>query len=146
MVEDLASLISLERIAEHMRDMIQRNIPVRFGLIPLVDDPVSETLAAMLKTIFKGDQRKTGMSFLEKLLQEIRSRNMDRATMEIAYNAFGSQDKNLLSRQQSYIEKLRSFSKRFGLETPAMFLNGKLLQYSDDIVSPFAKSNSRACF
>ncbi|ORZ00818.1 UDP-glucose:Glyco protein glucosyltransferase-domain-containing protein [Syncephalastrum racemosum] len=149
MVEDLTSLKSLERVATQIQAMIKHNTPIRFGILPLVSSSTeSKGMALALHHILQNGGKADGMTFLNKVLEGTMAAKHEHTTMEIVEQSFQSvvqglkspreEDiesrsvKDLLPTGADYIASLVSFLNQFGIASPTMFMNGKLVEIEDD--------------
>ncbi|KAI9482602.1 UDP-glucose:glycoprotein glucosyltransferase-domain-containing protein [Zychaea mexicana] len=135
MVENLATVDSLKRIAEQVVEMVKHNTPIRFGVVPMVTDQKDSAtaVAVVLDNLYQTKGKKEGLAFLTKLLGILETSKSDRATLSMVEKAYGSSLAPLLEEKKDYIQQVEAFLARLGIGStePVMFLNGKLFELDE---------------
>ncbi|KAI8343874.1 UDP-glucose:glycoprotein glucosyltransferase-domain-containing protein [Chlamydoabsidia padenii] len=151
LVEDLASSGSLQRLTHEIQNMIKQNAPLRFGLLPYLNDQNGpSTLAAKtLQYLVQKYGKATGMSFLEQIQVQLANAGINYATEQVISSAMESTEaaaKNPvveINLGWSDIKELPQpagiarFLKRMGInrlgnDQGVIFMNGQYLEHSDE--------------
>ncbi|KAI9283208.1 UDP-glucose:glycoprotein glucosyltransferase-domain-containing protein [Sporodiniella umbellata] len=154
LVEDLASQRSLVRITNEVKAMVQRKIPIRFGVISFIDSNSSTCkLAAKAAQAFyyisKNTNTSTGMNFLELILEFVSAQGLERATdqaVKVAFDHIVSAVEDLkgkttleeaLKWSEPFLDATSLFLSRMAIreynpKDGIMFFNGKLLEFSEE--------------
>ncbi|ORX61815.1 hypothetical protein DM01DRAFT_1332394 [Hesseltinella vesiculosa] len=140
-VENLASTPSLHRIVEEIGSVIQQGTPLRFGLVPVVDDHngVASLMAKTALDLHENKGLAPTVAFLEKVLALVSANKAEAPTKEIiaeAYSSVTNSDAWTAIETQPIPSGLTHYLQRLGLDEPSegdvLFLNGQLLEYSNE--------------
>ncbi|KAI9266794.1 UDP-glucose:glycoprotein glucosyltransferase-domain-containing protein [Phascolomyces articulosus] len=135
MVENLAQVDGLKRIAEQVVEMVKHNTPIRFGVVPIVADAKNPAtaIAVGLDHLYHTEGKKDGLAFLTKLLELLEASSSNQASMGMVEKAYGSSLAPLIEEKKDYIKNVESFLARLGIGStePVMFLNGKLFEHDE---------------
>ncbi|CDH57110.1 udp-glucose:glycoprotein glucosyltransferase [Lichtheimia corymbifera JMRC:FSU:9682] len=143
MVEDLASQDALTRMTQQVVDMIKRNTPIRFGVLPVVAKADSPTTAAAIafSHIQQNKSRLDSLAFLNNVLAQLNEAKAQHASMDMIKKAFDEVEQDLslqslLEERQAFIEDTQRLLARLCVtsQDSVMFLNGKLIEYNNEQV------------
>ncbi|KAI9019525.1 UDP-glucose:glycoprotein glucosyltransferase-domain-containing protein [Phycomyces nitens] len=152
MVDNLSSHAALTRMKNEVLEMVKRGTPIRFGLLPVVGDEDSPATVAAKAVNYIAREYGTNqaMDFLSKLADMVEVEQELEASLSIIESAFAQTIVNegkpkskqiksfveVLNDEQDYIKELSGFLRKMGIAKDsegAMFLNGKFLEYSNDM-------------
>ncbi|KAF9398057.1 hypothetical protein BGX21_008225 [Mortierella sp. AD011] len=151
-VLDLSSPQSLEVISFELPDFVQRLIPIRFGVLPLIesDDGEDAKMAMLWRHTTSRHGIKGGLQFLKMTLisharegQDIPAASRksfasviqlpklkNTETPELTYDQVIAPD----SDYRSWIESAKAMSDNIGINGPSHFVNGKYYNWNQDHV------------
>ncbi|KAI8366128.1 UDP-glucose:glycoprotein glucosyltransferase-domain-containing protein [Blakeslea trispora] len=153
MVEDLANMESLARVAHEVQAMVKRLVPIRFGIVCLIkeDDSISTIMAKALNYLNEEFGKSNGMKFLTMALEKLHGEGKSQLDMKDIQTIFDSvlahagkpksQVKHSLDQalqtQASFAQSTRNFLNRMSIQTvdmshSVMFINGKLIEYNEE--------------
>ncbi|KAI8890404.1 glycosyltransferase family 24 protein [Backusella circina FSU 941] len=160
MIEDLSRVNSLSRVILEIRNMVGRNIPIRFGMVGLVDDSDDDDVSTLMSKINYFIIQEYGkaitMKFLTEVLESTKAKDMDYVEVDTIKTAFNNIIKNekskmpstktfeeALESQNDYAQHVRSFAKRMSIREwndnqGLIFLNGKFIEFG--VESPWIQA------
>ncbi|KAG0309294.1 hypothetical protein BGZ98_003896 [Dissophora globulifera] len=149
-VLDLSTPKSLEVISIELANFIQRLVPFRFGVLPLIrsDDGQDARMAMLWKHLVSRHGIKGGLDFLKRTLINIvqggqdistASRNSFDSTMqspklknteipELTYDEILAAD----STYRTWLKSVRAMAEDIGISGPSHFINGKYFAWNED--------------
>ncbi|KAG5636220.1 hypothetical protein H0H81_008754 [Sphagnurus paluster] len=161
MVLDLSQTTSLSFIAGPMANIIDRNLPLRFGLVPLSETKDGARMARLFYHLVHNYGRKKTLGFLQDATQPIEKPTVDWDTLGRLFTDFakveGSEthvvadlDKILTGEAtpSAPLDKVQTYSERLGatLSTAPLghvFMNGKHLDFNDEFMRHMQNELSR---
>ncbi|KAF8938350.1 hypothetical protein BGZ58_001082 [Dissophora ornata] len=149
-VVDLSTPQSLELVSFEVANFVQRMIPFRFGVLPLVrsDDGEDARMAMLWRHLVSRHGIKGGLDFLKKTVinivqggQDISSasrKSFDSAlqqpklkstdTPELTYDEVLASD----STYRTWLKSVRAMEDHIGITAPSHFVNGKYFSWNGD--------------
>ncbi|KAG6848662.1 hypothetical protein H0H93_015060, partial [Arthromyces matolae] len=150
-VMDLSRMESIVFVAGTMANMINRNLPLRFGLVPMTESEDGTKMAHLFYYLVSNFGRKKTLQFLQDFAgtQRIQNDFVDWDTLRSAFLRFSAVESetrevadldDILAGKAANpapLDKIAAYSQRLdttSASSPAghAFFNGKYIKYSDD--------------
>ncbi|KAJ8514563.1 hypothetical protein ONZ45_g7920 [Pleurotus djamor] len=144
---DLSDSTSLEVITGPVSNIIERDFPFRFGIVPIIETENGFKMAKLVRYLVQAVGRKGTMSFL-RTIQPHRSSTFD-AQLKAAYEAFQeslesneelkSLDEVFSDPSDESFSKIKDYCQRLGITLAASstghaFINGKHFNLDDNFL------------
>jgi len=151
-VVDLSKSSVLEIFTE-IFVFIERGVPIRFGVVPIVDlekkTEINSAVGVIFEVFIKEYSKKSAKNFIVKLLEESKKSDVTEAVLKKVTEkvlddnklkileddiSLSSYDDILEYGIKKYYQNLKNFSDKFGIssESPALFVNGAYSEFGKD--------------
>ncbi|KAF9927498.1 hypothetical protein FBU30_003215 [Linnemannia zychae] len=149
-VMDLSALKSLEVLSLELINWVQRLVPFRFGVLPLVrsDDGDDAKMAMLWRYVVNRHGIKGGLEFLKKtLINQVQSGQDFATASQNSFEATATLPKlkstetpemtyeEVIAPESSYrtwLKSVREMNDNIGVTAPALFINGKYFAWNED--------------
>ena len=130
---DLAAKEDISLLIEHIANFIQRNLPIRFGIVAISKGDKSRTMASIFYHLVESYGRSAALRYFDLVLQDLQKDkplSVNKKRFQSVTSTFPLKEGVAMSfddlqRGGEVLEKCRTWIERLQLNDPAFFVNGR---------------------